>query len=295
LEPVYPMPKISYVNGRFINHRDAFVHIEDRGYQFADGVYEVIAIHNGLVLDEEQHMERLARSLASLRIDAPVSDASLKLIIQELLRRNKCQEGAIYLQITRGVAKRNHEFPKNVRPSLVMTLSKTPERHSMNNRTVGTAISLPDIRWERCDIKSISLLPNILAKQQAVEGKHTDAILVNDEGYVTEGSATNVYMVDSKGTILTHPANHSILGGITRDSVLKVARRNGLKVEERRFTLKELQNAREMFITSTTKGVMPIGMLDGKKIADGKTGPVTTQLQSLYDDYVEQKFNEAVA
>ncbi|MCD6034495.1 MAG: aminotransferase class [Rickettsiales bacterium] len=288
------MSRISYVNGAFVPHTEAVVHIEDRGYQFADGIYEVMAVHHGVMIDEEPHYNRLIRSLKGLQITLPLPIISFKMIIHELLRRNRCKNGSIYIQVSRGVAKRNHEFPKGVRPSLVVVINPGPARASMNASGVGTAISCPDIRWARRDIKSISLLPNILAKQKAVEAGCTEAFLVDEKGIISEGSATNAYMVDAKGTIITHPADERILGGITRDSVLKVARQGKMKVLERPFTLKEALAAKELFITSTTKGVMPIVNLDKTTIGTGKCGEVTSQLRLLYDVYVTERL-EAIA
>lgn len=279
------MPRISYVNGRYINHLEASVHIEDRGYQFSDGVYEVIAIQNSHLIDGDKHFIRLERSLRELSIPAPMSHAAMNAIVKELLRRNYRKNGSIYIQVTRGVAKRDHAFPKHAHASLVMTLSplKTLSA-SVRNQGI-KVISHPDIRWGRRDIKSISLLPNILAKQQAVSAGVKEAWLVDEKGYVTEGSSTNCYIIKGQ-TIITHPLSERILPGITRDTVLSLAKQQGIKVEERPFTLEEAKSANEAFITSTTQGVMPVVKIDDSVIGNGHPHDTAQTLMSLYDDYV---------
>ncbi len=282
------MPQISYVNGSYLPHSQAAVHIEDRGYQFADGVYEVIAVKNGIMIDGEPHLERLERSLRELSIAEPMSRAALKIIIKELLRKNRSKDDSLYIQISRGVAKRNHPFPKDAAPSVVMTLlgAKPPSPTARENGI--HVITHRDLRWARKDIKSIALLPNILAKQAAVEAKVQETWLVNDEGFVTEGSSTNSYIITDKGVIVTHPANENILGGITRQTVLRLARAHGLKVEERPYTVEEAKNAAEAFLTSTTQGVIPVVQIDSTVISNGHPREVTCKLMKLYDDYVEE-------
>lgn len=279
---------ISYVNGRYVNHAEAAVHIEDRGYQFSDGIYEVIAVFNGKMVDGEPHLKRLERSLTHLHIPLPMPLESMKCIIRELLRRNRRNEGYVYIQISRGVAKRNHAFPKQVEPSLVITLS-VAKHPSYKERYQGVSvITLPDIRWGRRDIKTVSLLPNVLAKQKAVEAGVKEAWQVNAQGCVTEGASTNSYIVTRDGVVITHPANETILEGITRTTVLALAREHGIKVEERPFTLEEAKAAAEAFLTSTTGGVLPIIQIDDSKIADGKPGKVSLKLMNLYDDYIRE-------
>lgn len=289
------MPKISYVNGKYTHHRDASVHIEDRGYQFADGIYEVIAIQNAVLIDGDKHFVRLARSLRELSIPAPMSIEAMGCIVRELMRRNHRRDGCIYIQVTRGVAKRDHAFPKHANASLVMTLSP-PKNPSEALKQKGIeVITHPDIRWGRRDIKSIALLPNILAKQQAVAAGVKEAWLVDDKGYVTEGSSTNCYLVKDH-TIITHPANERILGGVTRDTVLQLARKHGLNVVERPFTLEEAKSANEAFITSTTQGVMPVVKIDETVIGNGHPRETAMQLMALYDGYVNamcRKINAA--
>lgn len=282
--------RISYVNGRYVPHNQAAVHIEDRGYQFSDGIYEVMLIENNVMIDRAQHWARLKRSLAEMRIAFPVSIPALEVVTFELLRRNRLKSGCIYLQITRGVAKRDHPFPKKpVEPAIVMTVTE-PKTPSLKERTEGVhAITYPDIRWLRRDIKSISLLPNVLAKQAATEAKVREAWLYTEKGIFTEGSSTNIYIVDAKGTVITHPANEMILGGVTRDSILKLAKKAGIKVLEKPFTLADIKKAKEAFLTSTTAMVLPVVKIDRIVIGSGKPGKIVTKLQSLYAAHISNQ------
>lgn len=282
------MPHISYVNGAYTLHADAAIHIEDRGYQFADGIYEVIAIKNGVLIDGEPHFERLERSLRELAIAEPVSRAALKIIIKELLRRNRSKDNSVYIQISRGVARRDHPFPKDITPSLVITLLGAKPPSPVAREKGIHVITQRDIRWARRDIKSISLLPNILAKQAAVEAGVKETWLVNDAGCVTEGSSTNSYIVTAQGVVVTHPANENILGGITRQTLLRLAHANGIKVEERPYTVEEAKSAAEAFLTSSTQGVIPIVQIDSTVIGNGHPREVTRKLMKLYDTYIEE-------
>lgn len=264
--------------------------MEDRGYQFSDGVYEVIAIMNGKMLDDDLHFKRLKRSLDELGIKMPMKKSSMNAVIDEVARRNRVTDGFLYLQVTRGVASRNHAIPKNMEPSLTVMFVelKPPPKQDYENGV--TVVVAEDIRWKRRDIKSISLLANTLAKQVAVEAKAKEAWMVDKvSGFVTEGSSTNAYIVNEKGEVQTHPANESILGGVTRDSVIRAAKKNGIKVKEKPFTLAEAKKAREAFFTSTTAGVMPVVQIDKKKISNGKPGEVTKKLIDVYDDYMKRK------
>lgn len=279
------MPKISYVNGRYITHNEASVHIEDRGYQFSDGIYEVMLVQNGVLVEGDRHFVRLARSLRELSIPAPMSRAAMECIVRELLRKNRRRDGLLYIQVTRGVAKRDHAFPKHAHASLVMTVSPPKFPGAALKKQGIEVITYPDIRWGRRDIKSISLLPNILAKQNAIKAGVKETWLVDEKGYVTEGSSTNCYIVKDQ-TLVTHPANERILGGVTRDVVLQLARSNGVKVDERPFTVQEAKAATEAFITSTTLGVMPVVKIDDSVIGNGYPRDVTMKLMELYDDHV---------
>jgi D-alanine transaminase len=280
------MPRIAYVNGRYLPHRRAAVHIEDRGYQFADGVYEVIAVQGGRLVDLEPHLRRLARSLGELAIAPPMSDAALRHVLAEVRRRNHVRDGMVYLQVTRGIAPRDHAWPKGLKPAIVVT-AKSYKGPPAEAREKGVRVlSMPDLRWKRCDIKTTSLLPNVLAKQAAREGEAFEALFVDEAGRVTEGSSTNVWIVTRKGRLLTRPADEAILNGITRQAVIALARAAGFAFEERCFTLREAKVAAEAFLTSTTAFIVPIIAIDGARIGDGTPGPLTRRLNSQYRDYV---------
>lgn len=282
------MSRISYVNGRYLAHHESMVHVEDRGYQFADGIYEYIAFYNGIPLDIELHLDRLERSLFELDIHMPMSRGAMLIVMRELLLRNKKADGGIYMQITRGVAARDHGFPRGVRPALVMTVCgpKFAKAEFIENGV--RVITQEDIRWGRRDIKSISLLANILAKQEAVRAQAREAWLLEGE-VVTEGAASNAYIVDKDGVLVTHPATEKILGGITRDVVLHLAREAGIAVREEAFTISDVRGAAEAFLTSTSANVLPVVMVDDMRIGSGKVGAVTKQLQALYGEHIFQQ------
>lgn len=281
------MSRIAYVNGRYIAHRQASVHVEDRGYQFADGVYEVCEVFEGALIDEKRHLERLAYSLGESRIGAPLGPRALSFVIREVMRRNKLENGYIYLQVTRGVAPRDHVFPQgHVRPALVVTARHIDrEKSERKARTGISVITTPDLRWKRVDIKTIGLLPNVLARELARENDAAEAWLVDDDGMITEGAASSAWIVDETGTIVTRPADHAILRGITRAALLEAISALELNFEERKFSLKEAFAAREAFITSATNLVMPVIRIDGHAIGAGLPGPVSMKLRALYHDY----------
>lgn len=284
------MSLFSYVNGRFYPHEHARVHIEDRGYQFADGVYEVIACYDGVLIDMEKHCIRLQRSLDGLAIHKTVSERSLTLLIHELLRRNGYNNAYVYLQITRGVAKRNHSFPSSsVTPSLVITANHAPMIDQKTLIAPKMAVTHPDLRWKQCDIKSISLLPNAIAKQYAVEHDAIETILVNKDGYITEGSASNMFIVTKDNVLVTHPATSAILGGITRDNIISLAKHHGIHVDERPIAVNELKDAKEAFITSTTKDILPLSQIDDIRIGNGKDGETTHTLYTLYKNHIKNQ------
>ena len=286
------MGRLAYVNGRYVPHAQAMVHVEDRGYQFADGVYEVVPVIDGVLVDEEPHLDRLGYSLQELRIAWPVTRPVLKLILRELMAKNGLQRGLIYFQVTRGVAPRDHKFPAAVKSALVMTTKRTnPPSEAVLQGGVAVS-SQPDIRWTRRDIKSLSLLPNILAKQAATEAKAFEAWLVGPDGIVTEGSSTNAWIVKD-GAVITYPKGHDILGGITRLSLLDLAKKTGAKLVERSFTLQEALAADEAFLTSSSAFVLPVTSIDGQKVGSGKPGPVTQQLRQIYLDNVARQVKAA--
>lgn len=278
------MSRIAYVSGRYVRHAEAGVHIEDRGYQFSDGVYEVFAVRNGCLLDEAPHLERLQRSLNELRIALPMGLGALKHVLREVLLRNRLKNGILYLQITRGTAPRDHAFPaEHVRPELVVTARRLNETKLRQSLEKGVAIiSMPDLRWARRDIKSVSLLPNILAKQQAKEAGAYEAVLVDGDGFVTEGSSSNVWIVDKDGKLVTRPDSHDILNGITRRILLKVAAAEGMDVVERAFSVEEARASREMFLTSSSAIIMPVVKLDGFPIGNGAPGLIASRLRDAY-------------
>jgi D-alanine transaminase len=284
------MTRIAYVNGRYVPHRDACVHIEDRGYQFADGVYEVCEIWNGLVVDETRHLDRLERSLRELSIAVPMPRAALKVVMRETVRRNRVMNGLIYMQVTRGVAPRDHAFPaRHTPPALVMTAKGVARAAGERLAAEGVAvITLPDNRWERVDIKSVGLLPNAIARQKAREAGAREAWFVDRDGYVTEGAATTAWIVTGEGTLVTRPNGTDILPGITRITASEVARRAGLRTEERKFTVAEAKAAREAFMTAASTIVMPIVRIDGEPISDGKPGRVATSLRAAFHDVAEK-------
>lgn len=276
--------RLAYVNGRFVPHARACVHIEDRGYQFADGVYEVWGVIDGVLADTEGHLARLERSLGELRIPMPMGRAALMVILREVARRNRLSDGLIYLQVTRGVASRDHPFPNPApRPALVITAKRLDwaAAHARAERGV-SVITTPDNRWGRCDIKTIGLLPNVLAKQAAREAGAYEAWFVDDAGLVTEGSSTNAWIVDQDGVLRTRSIQSNILRGVTRLTTLGLAERLGLPVEERPFTVEEAQGAREAFITSASSLVMPVIRIDGVPVADGSPGDMAKRLRRLY-------------
>jgi len=277
------MSRIAYVNGQFLPHGDAGVHIEDRGYQFADGIYEACLVINGRFWDLEGHLKRMARSLRELGMDAPMGAGALNVVMGELLRRNRLKTALIYIQATRGVAPRNHPFPSpSVEPALILTARRFDLDQSDVLAAKGArVITHPDIRWGRVDIKSVSLLPNVLAKEAAAAAGAAEAWLVRD-GRITEGASSNAWIVDKDGALVTHPKTHEILGGITRQTVIECAEELQLKVVERPFVLEDVVEAREAFLTSATNLVLPVVAVDGKAVGDGAPGPVALRLRDAY-------------
>ena len=275
------MSRIAYVNGRYLPMRDAMVHIEDRGYQFGDGVYEVCEVRGGRLIDERRHLARLKRSLDALRIRAPMSPNALGAVLRETVARNRIGYGIVYLQVTRGVARRDHAFPApDVPPSLVVTARSLNMTRNEALAGKGIAvISVPDNRWGRVDIKTIGLLPNVLARQAAVEQGARDAWFVDKDGAVTEAASANAWIVTDAGALVTRQADHAILRGITRTVLFDVIEAQGLRVEERGFTLDEAYAAREAFVTSASQIVLPVVRIDGRAIGDGKPGPVAIALR----------------
>ncbi len=283
------MSRIAYVNGRYRRHRDATVHIEDRGYQFADGVYEVCEVRGGRLVDERRHMARLARSLGELRIALPMSLNALGVVLHETVRRNRIRDGIVYLQITRGVARRDHAFPPaGTAPSIVVTARALDIARGDRLAADGIAvITVPDNRWARVDIKSVALLPNVLAKQAARERGAREAWFVAADGTVTEGSSSNAWIVSAAGEVVTRRADHRILSGISRLVVLDVIHSHGLRFVEREFTVAEAIAATEAFVTSASQAVQPVVRIDGEPVGDGRPGPIATALRREFHRYAE--------
>ncbi|MDR6670675.1 D-amino-acid transaminase [Rhizobium sp. 1399] len=284
------MPRIAYVNGRYVPDSNAMVHVEDRGYQFADGVYEVCEVRHGLIVDLTRHLNRLDRSLSELRIAWPMSRAALTQVIRETLRRNHVRNGLFYLQVTRGVARRDHVFPaEGTPPSIVVTAkSSDPSVIAKKNAAGIKAITVPDNRWDRVDIKTVGLLSNALARQQAKEAGAQEAIYVDADGMVKEGAATNVWIVDADGTLVTRPAEHGILRGITRTTLIDVAAKLGVKIVERKFSVSEMMAAREVFITAATSICFPVVSIDGHAIANGHPGSLSQNIREAFFDVAEK-------
>lgn len=276
------MSRVAYVSGAYVSHRRAAVHIEDRGYQFADGVYEVIAVVGGGLLDEDAHLQRLHRSLRELQIAMPIGDAALRMVLREVVRRNGVENGIVYLQVTRGVARRDHAFPKAAQPVLVVTSRASRPTDPRLGGAGVAVITIRDIRWERCDIKSIALVPNVLGKQQAREAGAFEAWQVDSDGRITEGTSTNAWIVTANATVVTRAADGAILNGVTRLSVLDIIAREGYRLEQRPFAVEEARAAREAFLTSTTAGFLPVVRIDGMPVADGRPGPLSRKLRAAY-------------
>jgi D-alanine transaminase len=283
------MSRIAYVNGRYRPHRDALMHVEDRGYQFADGVYEVCEVRGAHIVDERRHMARLTRSLAELRISLPMPLAALSVVLHETVRRNRVRDGIVYLQVTRGVARRDHAFPApGTAPSVVVTARPLDAARAEKVAADGIAVvTLRDNRWSRPDIKSVSLLPNVLAKQAARDAGAREAWFVDAKGFVTEGSSSNAWIVTPEGEVVTRPIDNSILSGISRAVVLDAIAAQGLRLAERPFTVEEAKAAREAFVTAASQIVQPVVRIDGAAIGDGRPGPVATALRREFHRHAE--------
>ncbi len=283
------MSRIAYVNGRYLPRNRAMVHIEDRGYQFSDGVYEVCEVRGGRIIDERRHMVRLQRSLDELRIRAPMSFPALDVVMRETIRRNRVHDGIVYLQITRGVSRRDHAFPPpGTVPSVVVTARNLDLAASERTAAEGiSVITVPENRWPRVDIKAIALLPNVLAKQAAREAGAKEAWFVDQQGRVTEGSSSNAWLVTADGKVVTHPADTGILRGITRAVLIDGIKARGLTFEERAFTVEETYVAREVFLTSASQIVMPVVRINGRPVQDGKPGPIATALRRDFHQHAE--------
>jgi D-alanine transaminase len=274
------MGRIVFVNGEYLPEEEGKVSIFDRGFLFADGVYEVTAVVNGRLIDYVPHMQRLERSLSELKIAMPSTKAELRRMHEEMIRRNRLDQGMVYMQVTRGAGDRDFKFPKDARPNLI---AFTQTKNLVDNPDAATgvrAITVPDIRWARRDIKSVMLLAPVLGKQAAHEAGAFEAWMV-EEGEVTEGTSSNAYIVKDQ-QVITRPLSQRILAGVTRHSLFKLAREHGVSIVERAFTVEEAYSADEAFLTSASNFVLPIVEIDGKRIGGGQPGPIVRRLRELF-------------
>ena len=278
------MSRIAYVNGAYLPHGRSVVSIDDRGYQFGDGVYEVWAVFNGRLADAEGHFVRLERSLGEIAIALPMGREALTVVLRETIRRNRVRDGLVSLQVPRRVARRNHVFPAAQTPASIVVTARSVDRAAAEARAAaGIAVfTTPENRWGRCDIKTTNLLPNVLAKEASKQQGGGEAWFVDAEGLVTEGGASNAWIIDARGVLITRPTTANILRGVTRSTLMQVIAEHQLKVEERAFTVAEALAAKEAFITGAGALVMPVVALDGEKIGDGRPGPVAKQLRAAY-------------
>ena len=280
------MSRVAYVNREYTEYKKSYIHIEDRGYQFADGVYEVFAIIDSKIVDYDGHIKRLYRSLNELSISSPIQKKSYKYHIKEIIKRNIIKDGLVYLQVTRGVASRDFKFPKNSKSSIVIIGKNTPSNYYHNNFNKGIKVkTTKDLRWKRVDIKSLNLLPPVLAKQYAADNDCEEAWLLDDDGYITEGSSSNAWIVKDK-TVITRPVSSSILNGITRSTLIKSLSKAGYKFIERRFNINDIKDADEAFITSATQFVMPVIAVNNIKIGDGSVGEFAQIFKEIYFKYI---------
>ena len=283
------MTRISFVNGSYCDHNSASVHIEDRGYQFADGVYEVFAVLEKKIVDYDGHLNRLFRSLNEIKIKSPISKDAYLFILRNLIRKNNLFNGLVYLQVTRGVAERDFKFPKNTKPSLIITAKKISMDDYYNKFDKGIKVkTTEDLRWKRVDIKTLNLLPPVLAKQTAIENKCDEAWMIDKEGFITEGSSSNAWIL-IQDKLITTPATNAILKGITRTSLIKSLRRKKIKLIEKCFKLSDVSKADEAFITSATQFVMPVIKVDNIKIGNGKIGKNAKMFQNAYMEEIQLK------
>ena len=278
------MKNITYINNKFIDHNKAKISVDDRGFLFADSVYELISVLNKKIIDLDQHLNRLKVSLRKVKIKYKLSKKKFEETINKLIKLNSIFNGYIYIQITRGVAERKHEFPEKYHPTTIIFT-----KHLKTNKDIYAKgvkiITIPDIRWLRRDIKTTSLLPNVLSKQLAVEKNAFESWLI-DDGNITEGSASNAWIIKNSNTIVTHPANNKILRGVTRDTIIKILKKNSFNIKEKPFNLIEAKNAKEAFLTSSTLSVLPVVKIDNYNISNGKPGDITKKIINLYNNYI---------
>lgn len=283
------MSRIVYVNGRYAPYADAAVHVEDRGFQFADAVYEVIEVLGGRLVDERRHLDRLERSLREVGMDLPMARGALQHVVRETLKRNRVRDGLVYVQVSRGAAKRDFALPPPETPQSVIVIARRQSPALIDAQAedgIGV-VTLRDPRWARCDIKTVMLLPAILAKNEAKAKGAKEVWFLNETGHVTEGGSSNAWIVTQDGTLVTHPLDRSVLPGITRSTAMAAAQTLQISLEERDFTVAEALDAREAFITSATNTVMPVVTIDGHTIGDGRPGRLTMRLRKAFHQSAE--------
>jgi|TARA_R100000501_G_scaffold15113_1_gene27363 D-alanine transaminase len=284
------LPRLAYTNGRITPARRATVSIDDRAYLFGDGVYEVSAFFDGTAFDWPMTLERLKHSRDELRIAAPMSDAALTIAVRRLIAKSRVRTGLVYLQVTRGAAPREHAFPKDAVPGLTMTVRPYDFAAQPAKQRVGvSAITVADERWARCQVKSVALLANVLAKQEAKERGAFEAVMVGRDGAVTEGSSTTTWMVTADGTVVTRPLSNDILPGVRRRRLLQLLEDDGIQVEERAYTVEEAASARELFLSATSTTLMPIVTLNDAPVGTGKPGPVSLRACDLLWREIERQ------
>ena len=285
------MSRIAYVNGRYVPHDQAEIHIDDRGYQFGDGIYEVVSVINGVLADQDWHLDRMAYSLMEMGIPMPMTRAAIKIIIKNMIIMNRIKYGLVYFQVTRGIMRRDHAINTMLKPQLVMTAKSLPRLEKLQVDPVDV-ITVPDQRWQRRDIKTLQLLPNCMAKSKAVEAGAYEAWMIDEDGFITEGASSNAWIVTKNGELITRPATYDILSGVTRKAILEIASLRNLKIVERPFTKDEALDAAEAFLTSATSVVTPVAHLDGQKIGDGTIGAVSGAMRQAYFEKVANQAAE---
>ena len=282
------MSRFVYVNGRFLRRNDAYIDIEDRGFQFGDSVYEVIFVTKGCLVDEQGHIDRLAYSMGELGMELPKSPATISLLIRELIRLNGLTDGLVYMQVSRGVAPRDHLIPRNLSQTFVMNTRQVDLTAKPSINEGVDVITVRDIRWGRCDIKTTQLLANCLVKSEAIHAGADEAWMVDENNFVTEGSSSNAWIITDDQVLVTRPPTYDILNGITRQTIIDIAMQNNVVFEERAFSPEEAKNATEAFFTSATSLATPVLSIDGVKIGGGVIGPITKILQDQYLRYAQQ-------
>ena len=290
LEEHFNLSRVAYVNGNYLDFKKSLIHIEDRGYQFADGVYEVFNVSESKLMDYDLHLKRLYRSLGELKIKSPIAKNTYIYHIKNIIKKNIITDGLIYLQITRGVAPRDHKFPTKQKSSIVITGRHLPADEYETKFKKGINVTThDDIRWGRCDIKTVSLLPNVLAKQDAHIKGASEAWLINKDGYITEGCASNAWILRKDNTLITHPSNNSILTGITRTSFIKGLKKHSIKFKEHKFKMNDIRSAKEAFATSATQHVTPVVKVNKIKIGNGKPGKFASIFRDAYMEALQLK------